>query len=321
MKKIIITLALFTMLFSLTACPGTDGPAEGANWKTFRGGTEGVSIDFEMDAPPREINVGDPFFVMVQLNNKGEHTVAAEDYRVKLKGFSPEDFSTSADALEVFGEEDLQANTLDPDTGEVLESYEVYMQIPVDGDLSYNEDTGIAGNTAFPFFAELCYKYKTTANAKLCIKEDLTKTSDTNVCTLSGPQAVTSSGGPIQINDFKESRAGGSAVRFTFKVMEANTGGDVSRMDSDCSSEIMDEDRIYVTVNTGIPGLRCNGFLESTEDTEGFVKLSGGYRQITCTQTLDETYLGDYVKIVEITAEYDHEISKKMDVLVKPLIE
>ncbi len=316
MKNYIVLLAILAMLV-VSGCTGGNAPA--GNYRTFIGGTQGVSAVFDVDAPPTEVNVGDPFFVMVVLENMGEHTVVSGDYSVELKGFSPDDFDTTALDLTAEPDEDLQANAMNPDTGEVLESYPVYVQIPESGDsLRYNGT--LAGNTQFPFVADICYKYLTTAHARLCVKEDLTKTSDTNVCMISGPQAITSSGGPIQISDFKEFSGGPNAVRFTFKVIEASAGGSVSERDSGCDTSYQYEDRIYVSVDSGFANLRCTGFLDGT-DTEGYVKLSGGSRQITCTQGIAEADQRDYVKIVTITAEYDYEQSVATQVLVKPLIQ
>ena len=321
-------VALLAALLVLTGCD-TGGNEPAGNWKTFIGGTEGVSLRFDTDAPPMEVNIGDEFMVMVVLENLGEHTVAAEDYFVKLKGFSPEEFGTTSGELIVTGDdvgEDLQANEMNPDTGETLESYPVYVEIPQGGMLSYNG--GIAGNTQFPFAADVCYTYRTTANGMLCIKEDLTKTSDTKVCTLSGPQAITSSGGPVQIANFQEFGGGKSGVRFSFTIMAANTGGDISTPGSECSNVYSDENRMRVTVTTGIPGLSCNGFVgertgDGSDSVSGDVKLSGSSRQITCTQDLGDPedpnnhHQTDYVKVIEIAAEYDYEQSINTQVLVK----
>jgi hypothetical protein len=321
MKKVIVVVLL--AMFVLSGC--AKGGSGGSNWNTFIGGTEGISMQFDMDAPPAEVNIGDEFLVMVILTNLGEYTVAPEDYFVRIKGFSPEEFSTSADALVVQGTEvgePLQANELNPDTGETLTSYPVYVEVPQGSQLSY---TGaIAGNTPFPIAAEVCYKYMTTANAKLCIKEDLTKTTDTAICTVSGPQLVTTSGGPVQIANFMEFSGGKDGIRFSFTVTAANTAGAISTRSSSCSNVYNDEDKVYITIDTGIPGLSCNGFIGETSETgsmsSGYVKLSSGSRQVTCRQDLSGNHASDYVKIMTITAEYDYEQSVATTVLIKKVI-
>ncbi|MBD3209071.1 hypothetical protein GF367_01475 [Candidatus Woesearchaeota archaeon] len=331
MKAYIVALALVGLLV-LSGC--SDGGDETAsNWDTFIGGTQGVSLRFETEAPPTEVNVGDQFNAVVILENQGEYTVPAGEYKVRLKGFSPAEFSTTSDALEwTTAESDadgevLQGSEMNPDTGETIEPYPVYVTLPHDGMLVYTGS--IAGNTPFPFLAELCYRYETTANAKLCIKDDLTKASDTKVCTISGAQDITSSGAPVQITAFKEFSGGKDAVRFSFTIIAASTGGEVSIKDEDtpasCGKSRNDQDKLFVTVETGIPGLQCNGFISGPEDSdddsfeEGYIKLSGGSRQVTCTQNVDEDLKGDYVKIVTITAAYDYEQSVSSNVLVKQI--
>ncbi len=322
--RAIIMIALLAVTLALAGCGGSGGGT--GNLRTFIGGTEGVAVSFELESPPSEVNEGDPFYAVIILENKGEYTVPQSDYFVELKGFSPADFGVGdAASLKVTGTElnqDLIKNTLNPDTGEVLESYPIYAQIPLDGNLAFQGS--IAGNTQFPFAARVCYSYKTTANAKLCIKSDLQKPRDTEVCTIAGPQAITSSAAPVQITDFKEFSGGPNAVRFTFKVMAAASGGKISELGSDCDHAYNVEDRILVNVDTdGLGTVSCNGFIERVEgsETAGYVKLSGGSRQISCTVELSEAEQSDYVKVITITGEYDYEQTLQTQVLVKPQVE
>jgi len=320
MKRMLLSALLLGVIVLLSSCAPDNGGG-GANWKTFIGGTQGVEPSFEIDAPPSEVNAGDPFYVTIILENRGEHTVRGGEYFVSLKGFSPEDFGTTVDALTVRPQDDLIANTLNPDTGEVLESYPVYVQIPAGENLAFQGN--IAGNTPFPFVANVCYQYMTTANAKLCVKEELTKPNDPEVCQISGPQAISSSAGPVQITDFKEFSGGPNAVRFSFKVIAADTGGKLSELGSGCDQRYDKVDRVLVKIDTGFANPpRCNGFVESLNGltNEGYVKLSGGSRQISCTQELTSGEQSDYIKIVTITAEYDYQKSLTTNVLVKPMM-
>lgn len=319
-RYLLVAVFAFSLLVAGCADNG-DGPS--GQMRTFIGGTDGVDVDFEVGAPPAEVNIGDDFNVMMVLENKGEHTVEPEDYFVQLRGFSPDDFSTTNEALTVQGSdigELLQANEMNPDTGEVLESYPVFIDIPQDAPLEYVGDLG--GNMQFPFRADVCYTYQTQANAKLCIKEDLSDTTDTEVCTISGAQAITSSGGPIQINNFKEFSGGSGGVRFSFNVVAAKTDGDLAGPGSGCSKQNSHEDRVHVTINTNIPGLSCNGFVSDqegggTETFSGAIKMTSSSRQITCRQEIPEAQRGDYVKVIDIKADYDYRTSTSKQVLVK----
>ncbi|MBW2983237.1 hypothetical protein KY327_02945 [Candidatus Woesearchaeota archaeon] len=315
-----LLVAVFAFSLLLAGCAQESGPT--GQMRTFIGGTEGVEVGFEVGAPPNEVNTGDDFNVLVVLENMGEHTVEPEDYFVQLRGFSPADFSTSNDALNVSGTdigEPLQANEMNPDTGEVLESYPVFVDIPQTDPLQYVGDLG--GNMQFPFRADVCYTYKTRANAKLCIKRDLSDTTDTEVCTISGAQTITSSGAPVQLSNFKEFSGGSGGVRFSFDVVAANTGGALSAPGSGCSKQHNDEDKVHIRVTTGFDGLNCNGFVGEQESGNGWyagsVKLTGSSRQITCRQDISSAERGDYVKVININATYDYRSSASKRVLVK----
>ncbi len=321
MRKLVM-LFLLVVALSLAGCNQGSNSSSG-NLRTFIGGSQGVSVSFEPDSPPSEVNQGDPFSVVVTLQNNGEYDIPKSDYFVELKGFSPADFGVaSADDLTVTGEQagqDLIANALNPDTGEVLESYPVYIQIPLNSNLAFQG--AISGNTQLPFVARACYTYQTTADAKLCIKADLKKPRDTNVCTIAGPQAITSSAGPVQITDFKEFSSS-TGVRFSFKVLAAATGGKISQAGSQCDHTYANADKVLVKVDTnGLGTVSCIGFFEKVnenDDTEGYVKLSGGSRQVTCNVDLDDSEKADYVKVVTITARYDYEQTAQTSVLIKP---
>lgn len=327
MRKYLFFAVLAAALV-LGGCANNGGDT-GTNLNTFLGGTQGVSLSFDTETPPAEVNIGDEFPITLVLENQGEYTVPPEDYFVRVMGISPEEFGTTADELLVSGvdvDESLQAKEMNPDTGETIDSYPVYIDVPQDcagGDVCYlSYDGGIAGNTQFNFAADICYTYQTTANGKLCIKQELTRSKDDKVCTVSGPQAITSSGAPVQITGLQEFAGGKDSVRFSFTVMKAANGGDLSGPGSECSNANSEEDRVHITVSTGIEGLNCNGFVGDREGSgsdmvSGDIRLTGGSRQVTCTQDLTGRHSTDYEKVIEITAKYDYEQSTSTQVLVK----
>lgn len=291
--------------------------------RSYIGGTDGLSLSFEEYAPPTEVNFGDEFNVVVVLENNGEYTVEEGDYFVRLMGFSPVNFGTSNDALVIYPDEVLQGNELNVDTGETFESYPVYVTVPEDEMLSYTGAS--AGKLTFPFTVEACYRYKTEAIGDLCIKRDLSKSTDDKVCTISSQRTVSASGAPVQISNLQEFGAGRDSVRFTFMVMAANTGGEVSLADMGdalCSDQTIDENKVYMTIETGINGLSCSGFIdgksESGSSVEGFIKLgSSGSRQISCTQEISESDRFNGEQVISITAEYDYLQSISRDVVIK----
>lgn len=312
---------LLVLVFALviTGCSKTSTPVA----KSYIGGTDGVQANFDTDAPPNEVNFGDEFNTVVVLQNNGEYTVPAGEYFVRLMGFSPSDFGTSNDALVVYPDEDLQGNELNVDTGETFESYPVYVTIPQNDMLKYSGPT--SGKKLFPFTLEACYRYQTKALGDLCIKKDLSKASDNKVCMISSQRTISTSSAPVQISDLKEYGAGSEKVRFTFMIVAANAGGEVSLAsmgDTTCSDQTTDKGVVYLTVDSGIDGLSCSGFLEGKTESgsmvEGFIKIgSSGSRQISCTQEIADGDRFNGVKPVTISAEYDYLQSLEKDVTIK----
>lgn len=76
------------------------------------------------------------------------------------------------------------------------------------------------------------------------------------------------------------------------------------------------ENRVRVTVNTGLANLNCVG-LEGNNN--GIVNLIGGKRTVTCTQDLDPGRT-DFKKNVDITLDFNYLDNADREVLVKHLI-
>lgn len=305
MKKILMGLVIFSMIFALTACD--DGTAPTEKPKDFLGGEEGVVPLFIEGSPPATARAGgdDPFSVVVRLENKGEAEVVKDKVLVSLTGFDPFEFGTTPEALLKHPDEDLTANKLDPDTKTKIPSS------PVEVAFDLNYVNPIQGaNHEFPIDANVCYSYTTLANAELCIKKKLTDTTDTKVCEVIGPKTGSHSGGPVYATEFSEASAGKSSVRFTFKVKQTSTTtGTVYKLDSQCNQNRSDEDKVWVKVSSGIPGLSCPGLTDQQTDTSiasGTIKLIEGVKDLSCTQTLTSQYLRDQVKIVNIELKYDY---------------
>lgn len=305
MRKLLL-IALILVSVVVAGCTGS-APATD-NTKTFVGGTEGVVIRFEESAPPIDIISGEGFDVVAVLTNRGEFPVDQGSYRLFLKGFSPRDFDTTPGDLNItpFGDQYvLEPADINPDTGETIDPYDVYVSIPEDG-LTYVG--GVTGNMEYPMVLEICYPYQTEAYGKLCIKRNLRDSTDDDTCIISGPKDMTSSGAPIGVRNLEEYSGGSERIRFSFEVYDANPSADIYSPLSDCAEGYQTENQVYVNVNTGFEGslLSCNGLGDSTNGEVGnTIKLNSGVRKITCSQEIPSNQRGDYVKTVHIYTTYD----------------
>lgn len=304
-------LILYSVIFSLMLAGCTsDNKNTVTKSNTFIGGSEGVTIAFLENAPPAEVfdNNTYPFDVSVKLENKGEYDVPKDKVKVSLSGIDRNEFNNPPVLLN--SDEDLEKSRIDPN-GKVVQGTVTYVNFP---NLIYKRN--LPGNTPFIIRADLCYQYGTVAQARMCIRNDLTSIEE-GVCDPSGQKSVVSSGAPVQVSNFEQSPAGKKKITFSFDIEHRNTGL-VSRKGNDCSDTLDQKNRVLVTVDTGdlTSKLSCSGLEGGNSKTSGYVNLYNGKRNVRCTQDL-ESSSGDFEKIVDIQLNYDYKDHVSTNVLVK----
>ncbi len=308
MKRLIL-LVIAIMMVAGCSDGGDAGTTVGKN-KPFIGGTSGLIIDFEDDAPPEEVfDLGAyPFDIVVKLENVGESDINKDDCTVKVSGLDPAEFDKTSAFFKKNLPHDLKKKYKDSE-GKIIDDFnEAYVEFE---DLNYKGN--LTGNTEFPIRVDVCYKYKTEAISYICLKEDILDQTEESVCTIKENKDVYSSGAPLQVTEFSEVPGGEDMVRFSFTIKHVGSG-DFFSPDSDCDSTgITYEDKAKVTVNSGISGLSCNGL----NNNEEIISIRGGERVITCSQPAQVDV--DYIREVKIDIEYDYEEDKSTEILVKHL--
>ena len=293
----------------------------------FIGGTSAIVIDFVDGSPPAEVTDDSSFSfnAIVRLENKGEYKLEPNQVKVSLEGFLTSDFGVGeAELVDKSPNEVLGPRQRDPN-GNINEGGVTFITLPSEG--SSLVPKKFTGNVEFPFRANVCYKYTTTANARICVLRDLLNKNPKALCDPNVGKAVASSSSPIQISGFRESAIGKDKISFSFDVVHSGNGnvfkfGD-GREDANCPRDAremrVNEDQVLVNVGAeGLNGLNCN-FPNS--GNVGYVRLISGKRTVTCTVDLTQQHNTDYEKIVDITAEFNYRDSKDKKVLVKHLIE
>ncbi|MBW3013570.1 hypothetical protein KY325_04705 [Candidatus Woesearchaeota archaeon] len=310
---LIIAVVLGAMIIVGCKAPGGEGAERGifgtsgkVTTKTFIGGTQGLLLRFTEERPRSEVFDGgaDPFDIEVELINDGEWDVAANDVTVAISGIDPKEFGLTNPVQN--SEEDLIAKVKDPD-GNVIPSIPTYVLFP-----SLNYEKTVVGDVPYPIRADVCYKYGTNVISELCIRKDLRATT-ASVCEVKESKQVQNSGAPVHIIEFTESAASTDVISFVFKIQHRSNGG-VYKLGSNCDKNRINKDKVYVEVDTGLPGLECSGLREGTESA-GYADLRTGSAIIRCKQQIDaET---DFKKIVNIKLEYDYENTISSQVTVK----
>ncbi len=309
-SKIIFMISIISLLlFSISGCKKQE---KGLSQKDpFVGGTTGLLLSFTESAPPAEVfdSANFPFDVEVKLVNDGEDDIPKEKCRVKIKGVKPSDFGLSESDFIKRPEDDLLGKRKDAQ-GKLIEGTTTYVTFP-----GFNYQGQVAGNTNYPIYADVCYNYGTKAMSQLCVKENLLDEKE-EVCKVTEKKEVFNSGAPVQIIEFEESARGLDKIGFTFKIIHKGNGK-IYGKNTDCASSRANENKVWVEVDTGIPGTECTGLSEGSATT-GYIVLYGGERSIRCTQPL--TTAIDYVKPVNINLEYDYSDDISTTIIVKPVI-
>ncbi len=280
----------------------------------FLEGTTSLLMSFLEDAPPQEVYDGGvfPFDIVVKLNNEGESDVLAQDVQVKISGLNPTDFNKQPSDLVKHPDDDLTRTYKDSE-GNLVEGTITYVSFE-----GFNYKGKIGGNLQFPIRADVCYKYNTKTISKICVKKDLTDTSEDSLCIVPEEKQVFNSRAPLQITSLKESVRGGELIGFVFKIEHKGNGG-IFQQNSICDTTgITYENKVWVNVNTGMDGAKCTGLTDGT-DTSGYVTVYSGERTITCTQPAESEI--DYEKEVEIILTYDYKEDISTQLLLKHTME
>jgi len=304
-------IVFITFTISLLILIGCDRQSNITISKTtpFVGGSKSLELKFVAGEPPEEALDQDqlPFVVSVSVENLGEFDVLKEDVTIELRGFRPADFNNPVVLKNP--EEDLDKTFIDTDGNEIPGTF---AHVTFDG-FSYTDT--LQANNEFPILADVCYKYGTEAQLDLCYLEDLTDIDENEVCEVRGSKSVASSASPVSVESLKEDLGGTEKISFTFEVVHRGPGL-LSRLGTDCNDVDVhqNKNRVFVEVDTDLPGLSCTGLANGTA-TSGFATLNSGKRNIRCTQ--DNPGDGDYIKKAFVTLSFDYRQTERTEILIR----
>ena len=91
--------------------------------------------------------------------------------------------------------------------------------------------------------------------------------------------------------------------------------GKVFGQNSECEESIINKNKVFLNVATGIEGLECTGLTEGSA-TSGYITLYEGKRSVTCSQSVSGAS-GDFEKVTEITVDFNYAQEILTNVLVK----
>lgn len=310
MRYILLLLAVMALL--LSACNG-GGDSELISIEPFIGGTEGLRISFDTGRPPTEtFDDGiSPFDVSVKLENNGEFEISQSKVKVTISGILASEFGLSESQLSKNPGEVLLAR--EKRGNQIIESSPVFVDFN-----NFNHATPITG-AALPFTlrADVCYNYKTTARSKICIRKNLLSPKPDGICEVNEIKETFNSGAPVHVINLQETSRGADRISFSFDITHVAIGnGRIYGLDSSC--DVIDrrnENKVFITVSTGLQGLSCSGLSSSGSVASGSTQILGGSKPILCTQDISQP--GDYEVPVTIILDYDYENSVSTQIVVK----
>jgi hypothetical protein len=315
-KEILITSLALILMLAFGCTGGTDQTAVGSK---FVGGVEGLSISFAPGSlPDKVLDKDQPFGISIVVVNKGDHTIDnGADATVKITGIDPVDFGVTAADLTQDSTTPIRGASKDIQ-GQTIQGETVSYDFPKSG-ATFSHQKDIAGSVTYNVRADVCYKYGTVVNTKLCVLEDILGTSGTTnkICKINEDKVVDNSGAPVQVALFRESVSSANKVAFVIQVKHVGTGT-VHEQSSECDKDFQKKDKVHVKIDTGISdGLTCSGLANgaaSGSAYEGDAQLLNGMREVRCTQTINSPTDMEKLVSIDLTYDYDQYIEKKLEV-------
>jgi len=315
-KAIIMTILALTLLLTF-GCTGQQ--QQGVAGSKFAGGTVGLSIAFAPGSlPDKVLDKGQPFGASVILQNVGDHTIDnGADATVRITGIDPAEFGVTTADLTQDAPSTIRGATKDPE-GKPVAGETVSLDFPKGGGtLTHQKD--IAGSVSYNIRADVCYKYGTVVNTKLCVLSDIlgTKGTANKLCIINEDKPIDNSGAPVQVTKFTESVSSANKVAFVFTVSHMGTGT-VHEAASECAQDFQKKDKVHIKVDTGLAdGLTCSGLQNGAASGsvyEGDAQLLNNAREIRCTQTINSPSDLQKLVAIDITYDYDSYVEKLLEV-------
>jgi len=306
LNYVIIPILALALLFTGCATSEETTPRKLTN---YVGGTDGLSIEFEEDAPPDKVfdNGEEDFFIALKIENEGEYTVEKGGIIASLSGINKNDFSLSS--LHKKSNFDLDREYEDRSGG--IDTIDF-------GDANYKID--LSSDFATRIIADVCYEYRTVAAAAICLKKDTRQHRTADACLISNEDIeFENSGAPIQITDVDEASSGSNRIKLNF-VIENEHGGYFYKPGTFKDKCIPDdakkeEDYVYIEITDPANRLKfkCSAL---GDDNKGEIKLYDGKKQISCTLDTKGLQETAYEQLIEITADYFYRGAIEKDVTV-----
>jgi hypothetical protein len=277
MKKYLLIIFLLLALI-ISGCQ----PSQTTTTGPFKGGIDGLSINFVNLAPISQFSQNDSVKVKVLLKNKGETQVTTGNAKSRMFGVN----------LDVFSLTPEYRSNLGPliEIGPNQDGGEQEIEL---GTIKYKGQ--IINSQDFTLRSRLCYVYQTKSAANVCIKSALSQEAGESTCDINGEKVTKGSvsGAPIQITSIKEQTRGSDQIRFDVTI-ENKGKGEVYPINSICKDlddevkRVESKNKINVKVIEP-QGVICS-FSSGEPSSEGIITLDSTNKKVlSCWKSVQDT--------------------------------
>ncbi len=316
-KKVFLALFVLSVVF-LAGCTG-GGNTSGTK-TPFCGGFDAVDMKFVEGYPPSEVfdNRQYPFDVTLRLFNKGEYDIPSGQAKIELSGISNIDFGGPSYSKII---NEPIVGTRKDQNGNCVSGTPSLITFG-DPEERFNYKHILPGNTEFTVRADLCFKYATQSSVQFCVQKDLEvpRFGQEPPCKVNDVKPVSSSGAPVQVENFKQNLGGDKKLTFSFDVVHKGVG--LVHSGQLCDSSFQALNKVHVKVSSSVGVISCSGL---SGRNEGYVLLIDENKQnkrpVNCIMDISSLGVNDKIfeTPVNIELEYNYKQHDDVNVLVKHL--
>lgn len=317
MKKSVSKIAIVILMVSfllLVSCKPKPGAGEtpldtAAALQQVKTGTQGVELQLVQDSPPAILYDQSDLLALVEVKNKGNYDLKAQDCFVHVTGFDPNIISGS------FAGPRSCAEGLGVLEGKNLYSTEGSSNL-LEFESSVNLPLGVADyNPTLNFLS--CYHYHTLSNPSVCVDPLFYQVSaEQKTCRPIDVPMAGGQGGPVGVTYVGVDMVGSRAI-FEINIKNLGTGRVLSPFANinncgQASLEYKDLDRVQYNVEmTGGGKVNC-------KPQDGFVRLSNGQGKIVCTFDLPGASAFETPLLIDLDYSYADSFQRAVRIVKTP---
>jgi len=315
-SKVLLIATMSLILIFLVSCQGIIQAGEepgdtAAVLQVVQTGTQGVEIEILQNAPPPLIYDQNELVALVEVHNRGNYHLTAQECFVQVTGFD-------SNIIKGFPQ---VGQSCASNAGGLLEGKNVYNTLGGINQLEFRSQNIVLPQGVFEYSPTLnfvtCYYYHTIANPAVCVDPLFYQvTHEQKGCT---PQDVGMGGGqgaPVGVSYVGVDMIGSKAI-FEINVMNFGTGQVLSpyadiRNCGEASLEYDDLDKVGYTAQLS------GGQLIDCKPRDGFVRLNNGNGKIVCSFNIQQTSAFETPLMLDFQYGYVQSVQKPIKIVMTP---